>query len=122
MFEPSLQIDKLNDDDEIKNRRVEGVRLALMTPIDDGRTLQEDFIGYFMIFVKRHNFTPAMASFVKRSHGPEWFICEFLALGADQEAESLEIWEAFLIPKLVSIRLGTMMTTMIPKACIERTN
>lgn len=91
MFEPSLQIDNPKDDDEeIKNGRVEGVRLTLMTPTNNGRTLQEAFTGYAMMFVKRHNFTLFMAHLPNRTYGPEWFTREFPTPLADQEVESLK--------------------------------
>lgn len=65
MFEPSLPIDKLEDDgEEIKNRRVEVTRLALITPTGHVHTSQEAFTGYIMMFAKLHNFTPPMAFFV----------------------------------------------------------
>lgn len=64
-------IDK--DVKEIKNKRVEGMRLAQLTPNDEGQTLQSTFMGYLMMFAKRHVFTSSMASFSFRKHGPKWF-------------------------------------------------
>lgn len=107
MFEPSLQINKPNDDvEEIKHMQIKCAQLDLMTHTENGRTLQEAFTRYFMMFAKCHNFTPAMASFMKRIHGPEWFVYEFPTPNVDQKEESLEIWESFLISKLFSTRLG----------------
>lgn len=72
MFEPYLQIDKQKDnDEEIKNRRVKGVRLALMTHTDNGRTLQEVFTRYIMMFMEHQIFTSSMAPFSNRTYGPK---------------------------------------------------
>lgn len=88
MFEPYLQINKHKDnDEEIKNRRINGARLALTIPTNSWRTLQEAITGYVIMLAKRHNFTLFMAHFASR------------------EAESLAIWEVFFVPKLLSIRL-----------------
>lgn len=97
MFEPSRKINKLKDNDQqIKNMKIEGARFALMTPIDSGRTLQQAFTGNVIMFVNLHNFTSFMAPFANRTHGLEWFIREFPASNVDQEEESLAIWEVFL--------------------------
>lgn len=53
----------------------------------------------------RYNFTPSMAPFAHRTHGPEWFTRKFPAPSKDQEVESPSIWEAFLTPKLIALRL-----------------
>lgn len=42
-----------------------------------------------------------MALFVNRTRGPKWFTREFIAPSTDQEEESLEIWEAFLISRMI---------------------
>lgn len=51
------------DIDAVKNRRVEGMRLAMLTPSDEGRKLQQSFTKYMMMFAKRYNFTPVMTHF-----------------------------------------------------------
>lgn len=72
MFEPSLDVEKPTDVYKtIKNRRVEGIRLARMTPTYANRIDIEAFIEYFMLFSKHHNFIPSMDPFMLRSHVPE---------------------------------------------------
>lgn len=88
----------------IQNKRVEGTLLAQITPVDAHQTYKESFSKYFMLLSKFHNFTPLMAPLVNRSHGFEWFTRKFPTTG-DHEAESWEIWENFLTPKLLSTRL-----------------
>lgn len=58
-----------------------------------------------MMYAKRYNFTPSMAPFTNRTHNPEWFTKKLPTPSKDQEAVSLSIWEAFLTPKLISLRL-----------------
>lgn len=89
----------------IKNRRVEGTRITLLTPSDEGMNLQQTFTSYVMMFAKRYNFTPSMSPFAHRMHGPEWFIRKFVALLKDQEVESLAIWKAVFTPRLLLTRL-----------------
>lgn len=81
-FEASLPNKGLVDEDaeEIKNRRVEGTRLAQLTPNDEGQALQSTFMGYIMMFAKRHVFTSSMAPFAFRKYGPKWFIRTFPSL------------------------------------------
>lgn len=106
-FETSLPIRNPIDAEakEIKIRRVEGTRLALLTPNDEGMDLQQTFIDYIMMLAKLYNFTPSMAPFAHKIHGPEWFTRKFHAPSKDQQAESLAIWEEFLTPKLLLTRL-----------------
>lgn len=102
-----MDIEKSNDADEIiKIRRFEGTWLAQITPPNKSRSNQEAFSAYFLMFAKRHNFTPIMASFVNRTHGPEWFTKKFPATGK-KEAESKKVWEAFLTQNIFLTRLGT---------------
>lgn len=54
----------------VKNMRVEGTRLAMLTPSDEGRNLQQSFTNYVMMFSKRYNFTPTMAPFSFKTYGP----------------------------------------------------
>lgn len=86
-FEPLLKThNTLNKDDEsIINRRIEGTRLALLNPIDEGLSLKEAFIGYVMMFAKSQKLTPSMAHFANRTHGHEWFTIEFPAPSTYQE-------------------------------------
>lgn len=54
MFEPFLDVEKLNDvDEDIKNMRIEGVRLSRITRVNTHRTYMEAFSKYFMLFDKR---------------------------------------------------------------------
>lgn len=90
----------------VKNRRVEGTRLAMLTPSNEGRNLQQSFTNYVMMFSKRYNFTPAMTPFSSRTCGPEWFMRKFPSLSKDKKAELVAIWEAFLTPRVFSLRLN----------------
>lgn len=82
MFEPSLDVDKPNDaDEDMKNKHVEGLCLDRMALVDTHQTNKEAYLEYFMMFSKRHNFSPSMAPFVNRSHGPEWFTKNFHVIG-----------------------------------------
>lgn len=57
------------------------------------------------MYAKRYNFTPSMAPFANMTHSPKCFTRKFPAPSKDQEAKSLAIWEEFLTPKLIAIRL-----------------
>ena len=94
------------DADEVRNKRVEGTHLAMLTPSDEGRNLQKSFTNYVMMFAKCYNFTPTMAPFASRMCGPEWFTRKFHFPSKDKEAESIAIWEAFLTPSVFSLRLN----------------
>lgn len=55
MFDSSLQLDKPSDQiEEIKNRQIEGTKLALLTPADMKRSIKDSFIEYFMIFYEKY--------------------------------------------------------------------
>ncbi|KAI5424845.1 hypothetical protein KIW84_030869 [Lathyrus oleraceus] len=60
-----------------------------------------------MMFAKHYMFTPHMVPFVDRRYGLAWFKREFTTLDVEHRAESIEIWKAFLTPKLLSTRLST---------------
>lgn len=60
-----------------------------------------------MMFVRRHVSTSSMAPFVSRSHGSNWFRREFPTHTVEHQVEAVEIWIAFITPKLLSARLGT---------------
>lgn len=110
-FEASLPNKGLVDEDvdEIKNRRVKGTRLAQLTPNDEGQALQPTFMGYIMMFAKHHVFTSSMALFAFRKHDPKWFTRTFPSPSKKQETKSLLIWEAFLTPKIITLRLNPLM-------------
>src|SRR3954471_22267169 len=88
-----------------KNRTIEGTRLAYLTPKEEIGKLREHFLAYSMMFARRNQFDPSMAPFVHRTIGPEWFTRKFPSTSQDQQTESMEIWEAFLTPRLFSHRL-----------------
>ncbi|KAI5389696.1 hypothetical protein KIW84_075116 [Lathyrus oleraceus] len=71
-FEANLPNKGLIDEDieEIKHMRVEGPRLAQLTPRDEGQALQSTFMSYIMMFAKSHNFTSSMTPFALRKVGP----------------------------------------------------
>ncbi|XP_058736960.1 uncharacterized protein LOC131609281 [Vicia villosa] len=66
------------EDPDIKNRTVEGTRLASLTPKEETGKLREHFLAYVMMFARCHQFSPSMAPFVNRTVGPEWFTRKFL--------------------------------------------
>lgn len=108
-----MNVDKPSDDVEaIKNRPVEGIQINRTTSVETSKTLQVSFTDYFMMFTNYRCFTPNKAPFVTRSHKPEWFTREFPATSFEHENESREIWEAFLIPKFLSTRLGTSKSSV----------
>lgn len=69
-----------------------------------------------MMFSKCHEFTSNMVPFATRKYGPEWFTRPFPSSTKNQETESLLIWEAFLTPKLITLRLNSSKSqvTLIP--------
>lgn len=79
------------DAEGIRHRRVEGPRLAQLTPRDEGQALQPTFMSYIMMFAKRHNFTSSMAPFALKKVGPRWFTRTFPSSSKKQETESLLI-------------------------------
>src|SRR3954463_9074801 len=79
------------EDPNIKNRAVEGTRLALLTPKEETGKLREHFLAYVMMFARCHHFSPSMAPFVNRTVGPEWFTRKFPTTSQDQETESMTI-------------------------------
>lgn len=84
-FEACLPIHNPIDADAnvVKNIRVEGMRLT-----------------------KRYNFTPTMPPFSSRTCSPEWFTRKFPSSSNDKEDESVAIREAFLTPRVFSLRLN----------------
>lgn len=99
--------------DEINNKRVEETCITQLTPNDEGLSLQKTFTGYVMMYPKRNNLTSSMVPFSDRIHGPKWFTKKFPPLSKDHEAESMAIWDAFLTPKLVLIRLRPSKNQLI---------
>lgn len=104
-FEANLTSKGLIDEnvEGIRHRRVEGPRLAQLTPRDEGQTLQPTFMSYIMMFANRHTFTSSVAPFTFRKVGPKWFIRTFPSLSKKQETKSLLIWEAFLMPRILTL-------------------
>ena len=93
-FESCLpQKNKINEEaPEILNRRVEGTRLVLLTPTDEGQKFQKAFTSFVMMFAERQNFVSTMAPFASRKVGPEWFTRPFpLADEEDLEDEYVAI-------------------------------
>lgn len=109
-FEASLPNKGLVDEDaeEILNRRVKGPRLAQLTPNDERQALQSTFMGYIMMFAKRHVSTLSMAPFAFKKIGPKWFNRTFPSLSKKHETKSLLIWEAFLTPRIQTLRLNPL--------------
>lgn len=59
-------------------------------------------IEYYMRLAKRYNFIAPMTPFANRRHEPAWFKREFPARDPTHQVKSIEMWKAFLIPKLLS--------------------
>ena len=57
------------------------------------------------MFSKRHSFTPAMAPFAKRTHGPSWFTASIEEAIKDANTEVEDVWRAFLLPRLLISRI-----------------
>lgn len=64
-FEASLPNKSLVDEEveEVRNMRVKGIRLAQLTPSDEGKSLRPTLMSYVMMFAKLHEFTSNMAPF-----------------------------------------------------------
>ena len=107
-FEASLPHKKTLDEnaEEIRHRRVEGTRLVCLTPSEEGHSLRPLFLSFINMFAKRYEFSTSMAPFAARKIGPEWFTRSFPPLEKDQEEEAKLVWEAFLIPRLLTLRLN----------------
>lgn len=107
-FEASLPNKGLvnEEDEEVKNRRIEGIWLAQLTPSDEGKALQQTIMGYITMFSKRHVLTLIMAPFASRNHVPEWFTRTFPSPSKKQETKSLLILEAFLTPRILTLRFN----------------
>lgn len=58
-----------------------------------------------MMFARRHEFASNMAPFAAKKYGPTWFRRPFPSPTKKQETKSLLLWEAFLTPKLIILRL-----------------
>lgn len=58
-------------------RTTEGRRLFAMTPKDQDLTLEEALKKYLLLFFRCTKFTPHLAPFTFRTHGPEWFTRAF---------------------------------------------
>lgn len=103
-FLPSKGVFDENDD-FIRNRTVEGTRLALLIPPEEPRQLPSVFKSFMMMFAMRSTFVPSMAPFVSRRNGPSWFTREFPPSNPDQHEESIAIWKAFLTPRILFHKL-----------------
>lgn len=58
------------------------------------------------MFTKRRVFTSSMAPFAAWKCGPEWFTRHFPSSSKKGETKSLLIWEAFLTPRILTLRLN----------------
>jgi hypothetical protein len=106
-FEPSLPTYGNVDENapEIVNRSIEGTRLLQLTPVDDVDNLQTSLTKYTRMFSKRHNFSPSMAPFSSRTHGPSWFTASLKDAVKNANTEIKDIWHAFLFPRLLVSRI-----------------
>src|SRR3954463_10198343 len=55
------------EDSKIKNRTIEGTRLAYLTPKEEMGKLHEHFLAYSMMFAQYNQFDPSMAPFAHRT-------------------------------------------------------
>ncbi|XP_050920289.1 uncharacterized protein LOC127137927 [Lathyrus oleraceus] len=90
---------------EIVNRSIEGTRLLQLTPVDDVDNLQTSLTKYTLMFSKRHHFSPSMAPFASRTHGPSWFTTSLEDAVRDANTEIEDIWRAFIFPRLLVSRI-----------------
>ena len=96
---------------EIAKRRIEGTRLALLTPTEYGLELQQTFANFVLMFARRKEFTSTMAPFARRKVGPEWFTRPHPKSSGDPHVEEHTImWEAFLTPRIMPLRFKSSKT------------
>jgi hypothetical protein len=77
-----------------------------MTPNDKGQALRPTFMGYIMMFAKLHVFTSSMTPFAARKYGQEWFTRPFPSSYKKPETKYLLVWEAFLTPRILTLRFN----------------
>lgn len=100
---------------EIKNRRVEWVQMAQLTPFEEGRDLQQIFTQFAMVFAEPHNFTTSMALLASSKVGPESFTRPF---HAPKKTKSIVLWHLGIIPFTQS---NTIKVTSIEEQhCLAR--
>jgi hypothetical protein len=86
-----------------KPRSTKGIGLAMLR-YRESKTNQIQFSEAFNVFLNCHVFTPSLASFLKRTCGPEWFLKKFPTQDAEHAGETNAIWRSYLTPMMISNR------------------
>lgn len=86
-----------------EGRSIEGIGLAMLR--HSHRSSADLFSMAFNVFLSCDLFTPSMAPFMNRTHGPTWFKSEFPTDSVEDEAEINAVWEAYLTPTFLSSRI-----------------
>ncbi|XP_039686475.1 uncharacterized protein [Medicago truncatula] len=85
------------------NRSIEGLGLAMLQY--GNRSSPDLFVVAYNAFLGWTSFTPSMAPFTTRSHGPSWFTARFPTNSTKEEVDINAIWEAYLTPTFLSSRV-----------------
>jgi len=86
-----------------KERFIEGIGLAMLQY--GNKSSLELFSIAYNVFLSCDVFTPSMAPFTTRTRGPTWFTKTFPATSIEDEAETNDIWEAYLNPTFLSSKV-----------------
>lgn len=86
-----------------QNRRIKGVRLALITCQETPN--RHLFMKYINMFIEATSFIPGMSPFMDRNFGPTWFKNPFPGDPPQAAALSSAMWRAFLTPTMLSFRI-----------------
>jgi hypothetical protein len=90
----------------VNQRQIEGIRADRLTPLPKGLNYEQLFMKYLNVFFHLSIFKREHAPFVERKVGPTWFVKEFPTTNVDSEDDVIEIWSAFLVPAIISCRIG----------------
>jgi len=69
------------------------------------RSSPDLFSTAYKFFLSCDVLTPSMAPFTTRTRGPAWFTKTFPATSIEDEAETNDIWEAYLTPTFLSSKV-----------------
>lgn len=67
------------------------------------RSSPDLFAVAYNVFLGCTSFTPLMAPFTTRSHGPSWFTAR-LPTDSNEEVDINDIWEAYLTPTFCLVK------------------
>jgi len=86
-----------------KERSIERIGLAMLQY--GNRSSPDLFSIAYNVFLSCDVFTPSMAPFTTRTRGPAWFTKPFSDISIEDEAETNDIWEAYLTPTFLSSKV-----------------